>query len=935
MKKKILSFLLSITVICSVPISISAKEVTTTTNLGEVQTSFKLANGKEGSIRLNRKNGQVFLSGKLSDKQVPGEKSALKFLDDNKALLGIDSTSNDLKIADINKDKNGDTYVKFAQIINGVKVNNSIINVHFDKDGVISSINGKLQKNKTITTLGSKKVSEGDAIEVAKKQYKFKSLRNTPSAEKLIITKDDKNYEVYKVNISYKEPTIGNYDVYIEANSGQVIQSDNNIRYDGPVTGSGIDVLGKTKSLNLYQSGTSYQMKDITKSSTSEISTYSLNNGTTTGTLVSNSTNYFGTEPYKASVSAEYNASKVIDFYKNLFIRNSLDNKGMAIESYTHYGTQYNNAFWDGYEMVYGDGDGTTFTYLSGDLDVVGHEMTHGVISNTANLSYHNQSGALNESLADTFGVLISTYDKYNVAAGGTWAFNSSDWVVGDDIYTPNIPGDALRSLSNPTKYGQPDNMSNYKSYSDTEAGDWGGVHTNSGIPNKAAYLIAQSIGMEKTARIYYRAITSYMNADTDFAQEKNSLIQAATDLYGANSGEISAINSAFSAIGIGTVTVDDPYEPNDSIVTAYPINMGTSYNSYISTSSDEDYYKFNVNTVGNIRISMANLPQDYDLELYDANGSLVGYSTGSGTANEVINYNATNTGTYYIHVYSYSGYSTSQKYSLIVSRPVTGITLDKTSGSLKAGETLTLTPIISPIDATNRNVSWTSSNSLVAKVDSFGKVYPVGNGTAIITATTADGNYKATCTITITTLEAPLSLSTKSISYDTINISWGAVNGASGYEIYRSSSSVGTYSYLTSTTALSYNNTGLLTNSTYYYKVRAYKLVGTAKVYSDFSTVVSAKPILSTPLNISLTSINYRSFKIAWSGVSGANGYMIYRATPDHPTYSLIASTAYLNYTDSGLTLGKTYYYKLRAYKKVGTTFVYSDWSKVVYRRR
>ena len=175
--------------------------------------------------------------------------------------------------------------------------------------------------------------------------------------------------------------------------------------------------------------------------------------------------------------------------------------------------------------------------------------MTHGLTSCTADLEYKDQPGALNESMSDVMGVLIKTYDKYNVENGGNWKFNQGDWIIGEAVYTPNIAGDALRSLANPTLYNQPDNMNNY--YNDRYGQDNGGVHTNSGIPNKAAFLVAQKIGCEKTAKIYYRALTTYMTKTTNFKGARDALAQAAKDLYGSNSSEVSAINNAYRAVGI------------------------------------------------------------------------------------------------------------------------------------------------------------------------------------------------------------------------------------------------------------------------------------------------------------------------------------------------------------------------------------------------
>lgn len=167
--------------------------------------------------------------------------------------------------------------------------------------------------------------------------------------------------------------------------------------------------------------------------------------------------------------------------------------------------------------------------------------MTHGVVEYEANLAYQNQSGALNESFADVFGTLIEyEYQK-----------DKADWLCGEDVWTPNVQGDALRSLSDPTRFDQPDHMNNYKNLPNTEQGDWGGVHINSGIPNKAAYLVAQKIGTDKTGEIYYRALTSYLTSSATFKDARMALIQSAEDIYGVRSSEYNAVVSAFDAVGI------------------------------------------------------------------------------------------------------------------------------------------------------------------------------------------------------------------------------------------------------------------------------------------------------------------------------------------------------------------------------------------------
>ena len=174
------------------------------------------------------------------------------------------------------------------------------------------------------------------------------------------------------------------------------------------------------------------------------------------------------------------NAGKVYDYYKKTFNRNSFDDKGAKLISTVHVGESWNNATWNGIQMMYGDGDGTTFIPLSAGLDVIGHELTHAVTEHTANLVYKDEPGALNESLSDIMGVMVE----------------KKSWDLGADIYTPGKPGDALRSLKDPASIpnplkpgeGYPDHYS--KRYIGTK--DNGGVHINSSINNKAAYLVSE-----------------------------------------------------------------------------------------------------------------------------------------------------------------------------------------------------------------------------------------------------------------------------------------------------------------------------------------------------------------------------------------------------------------------------------------------------------
>ncbi len=188
-----------------------------------------------------------------------------------------------------------------------------------------------------------------------------------------------------------------------------------------------------------------------------------------------------------------------------------------------------------GDEMIYGDGDGYEFIPLSGSLDVVAHELTHAVTQYSADLQYVNQSGALNESFSDVFGYFV----------------DPNNWDLGEAVYTPRVAGDALRSLSDPEKYGQPAHMKDYQFLPPTEEGDNGGVHINSGIPNKAAYLTINAIGKEKAEKIYYRALTTYLTPTSNFKQARATLLQSATDYDGYDSATYKAVENAWNQVGI------------------------------------------------------------------------------------------------------------------------------------------------------------------------------------------------------------------------------------------------------------------------------------------------------------------------------------------------------------------------------------------------
>lgn len=250
--------------------------------------------------------------------------------------------------------------------------------------------------------------------------------------------------------------------------------------------------------------------------------------------------------------------------FQECFGRDSIDGAGLLLSSTVHFDRGYANAFWDGAQMVFGDGDGEIFGDFTRSIDVTGHELTHGVTQYTANLAYEGQSGALNESISDVFGSLAKQHHLGQSAA-------DADWLIGAGIFRPGVSGAALRSLKAPgTAYDdprlgrdpQPAHMSGYV---ETTA-DHGGVHINSGIPNHAFYLVAKELGGNAygdAGRIWYSTLTSGELSETatfiDFAQ---ATIAAATTLFGADSPQVSAVTTAWTEVGVLQSDTADPSQP-------------------------------------------------------------------------------------------------------------------------------------------------------------------------------------------------------------------------------------------------------------------------------------------------------------------------------------------------------------------------------------
>ncbi|MFF7751262.1 M4 family metallopeptidase [Streptomyces sp. NPDC007971] len=357
--------------------------------------------------------------------------------------------------------------------------------------------------------------------------------------------------------------------VLTDARTGAQIDAWDSIE---TATGDGKSLYSGTVPLETTQSGSSYQLKDPTRGNTytgdaenkTDLCFFGICFVRAPATLFTDADNHWGTgsnaDRSSAAVDAQYGTNETWDYYKNVHGRSGIAGDGKGSYNRVHYGSSYNNAFWDDscFCMTYGDGDGTTFGPLVA-LDVAGHEMTHGVTSKTAALTYSGESGGLNEATSDILGTMVEWYANSPSDPG--------DYLIGEEIVKPGFGKPALRFMDKPSKDG------NSADYWSSSVGNLD-VHYSSGVANHFAYLLAEGsgaktingvnydsptyngstvtgIGRDKVGKIWYRALTVYMTSSTNYKGARTATLSAAKDLYGAGSTEYNAVAAAWSAVNV------------------------------------------------------------------------------------------------------------------------------------------------------------------------------------------------------------------------------------------------------------------------------------------------------------------------------------------------------------------------------------------------
>jgi gliding motility-associated-like protein len=468
----------------------------------------------------------------------------------------------------------GFKHLFYQQLYRKVPVNGAVVSVHC-RQNKIESISGlALTATGTVEPVLSKEEAIKTALSAyPAAQYKWQStyeelelkeIKNDPNATwypNPVLSFVNPNHDLmnpdlklsYKLEVYADEPLFA-YRLFIDAESGEIIAKEDLIHHINK-QGKAVTRYSDTQQIMTDSFAlNSYRLRETGRGN--GIETFNMKKGTSYGAAVDfvDTNNFWDTTNVNQddiATDAHWGAEWTYDYFQYFFGRNSYDNKGAKIRSYVHYSNNYNNAFWNGSVMTYGDGNGTVFTPLTS-IDVCGHEVAHAVTTNTAALVYSYESGALNESFSDIFGNSIEHFAKPN-------DFN---WKLGEDI-TPN--GQGIRNMAIPNLKGQPDT---YKgTYWYTGAGDNGGVHTNSGVQNYWYYLLCEggkgkndkadsffvdSIGMLKAQQIAYRNLSVYLSSGSKYADARFYSIQAAVDLFGNCSPEVIATTNAWHAVGVG-----------------------------------------------------------------------------------------------------------------------------------------------------------------------------------------------------------------------------------------------------------------------------------------------------------------------------------------------------------------------------------------------
>lgn len=544
-------------------------------------TSMPFNNSKYVNMIIRENGAPVYIEKEINSSKSSGaatfEERFFRFMEEMRSVTGIKSPKEEFRISGIVTDELGVTHIKSVQKYKTIDIYGSESSMHIDNKterftGSLHVINNEVKTTPQFSIESAlKKAAEdlGQKTIVKELNRKEKDILRYDSPEYALVMYDKGNNEyVLTWEITIRPNFIEVWKYFINASDGVIIHCYNKTCSDGPVTATALDLNNIQRTIDSYLDNGTYYLMNVSESMYNQTSgegvilTLDAKNTSTSTLDYSYVTSLNNTWTNKSAVSAHYNATRTYDYFMNTFGQNSVNGQGGNIISLINVaeddGSSMENAFWNGQAAFYGNG-GTNFKPLAGALDVTAHELGHGVVSNTANLEYYGQPGAINESYADIFGSMV----------------DRDDWLIGEDITkTAFSPSGALRNMADPhnmgsrgNDYWQPKHVS--EMYLGSE--DNGGVHINSGIGNYVYYLYATAVTKDKAEKVFFRALKNYLTKTSQFIDFRIAVIQSASDLYGANSQEVAKAKESFTSAGIyEEVQVDKTQD--------YSINPGQEY---------------------------------------------------------------------------------------------------------------------------------------------------------------------------------------------------------------------------------------------------------------------------------------------------------------------------------------------------------------------
>ncbi|MFJ3418807.1 M4 family metallopeptidase [Streptomyces sp. NPDC086082] len=491
------------------------------------------------------------------------------------ASLGL-TASEDTSVRDVIVDADGTQHVRYDRTYRQLPVLGGDFVVHLAPNGAYRSADRATRSSISLSSV-TPKVAAPKAADLAVNALRAAHLGEalksvTAKPELMVDALHGAPKLAWRTNAVAKD-SLGNpvaRTVLTDARTGAQIDAWDSVE---TATGDGKSLYSGTVPLETTLSGSTYQLKDATRGGTytgdaankTDLCILGICISRAPATLFTDADNHWGTgassDRSTAAVDAQYGTDETWDYYKNVHGRNGIAGDGKGSYNRVHYGNSYNNAFWDDscFCMTYGDGDGTQLGPLVA-LDVAGHEMSHGVTSKTAALTYSGESGGLNEATSDIMGTLVEWYANSSSDPG--------DYLIGEKIVRSGFGKAALRFMDQPSKDG------NSADCWSSSVGNLD-VHYSSGVANHFAYLLAEGsgaktvngvsynsptcnsssvsgIGRDKLGAIWYRALTVYMTSSTNYAGARTATLNAAKDLYGVGSSEYAAVGAAWSAVNVG-----------------------------------------------------------------------------------------------------------------------------------------------------------------------------------------------------------------------------------------------------------------------------------------------------------------------------------------------------------------------------------------------